>query len=269
MTDSAARPSTDASQPTPEGTAGSGDVRLVTFFQPFYNLLSDRMQGLEALARRRGPDGAAETPTAFFAEAQEAGRMRDLDLQILDDALAHLAQWHTRDARPELIVSVNLSGDLVGHDDFVADMTRALRRHQLGEDRLLVDITTDTFRRLVAADGASLDRLRLLQERGVTFCLDGFTAADLDILPAATSMPVDIIKLHPRQVDSSQAGRDGLAALARGVQDAGVPVVAAGVESIEELELVRELGFEWAQGFFLGAPVAADAALSFPTHLSR
>ncbi|WP_226346903.1 EAL domain-containing protein [Agilicoccus flavus] len=266
MTD---QPGSSPSPPVarPDTPAEARDDRLVTFFQPFYNLLTGRMQGLEALARRRSEtDGSTESPAGFFAEAQASGRMRDIDLRILDDALAHVARWSTQPEHAGLILSVNLSGDLVGHPSFVTDMTAALRRHGLPEDQLLVDITTETFRRVTSGDAEALTRLRRLQQRGVSFCLDGFTAADLDILPAALDVPVDIIKLLPRQL---AAGADQLAGLAKAVQQEGLPVVAAGVETSAQLALVRELGFEWVQGYLLGEPVEGDRALDYPAELDR
>ncbi len=246
--------------------AGAG---LVTYVQPFYNLQTDRMQGLEALARLRLADGRTESPAGFFADAQAAGQMRRIDLEILDGALAQTRAWRDSPDHPELIVSVNLSGDLVGDPSLVDDITAALTRHDVAPDRLLVDISTGTFRRLMRADGEALERLQLLQQRSVTFCLDGFTGEDLDTLDWALEVPVDIIKLQPHEVAGASHGDHRLRELAEAIQEAGLPVVAAGVETPQQLELVRELGVEWAQGFLLGEPAPADAALGFPARLER
>ena len=119
------------------------------------------------------------------------------------------------------------------------------------------------------ADGEALERLQLLQQRSVTFCLDGFTREDLDTLDWALEVPVDIIKLQPHEVAGASHGDHRLRELAEAIQEAGLPVVAAGVETPQQLELVRELGVEWAQGFLLGEPAPADAALGFPARLER
>ena len=63
---------------------------LVTHYQPFYNLSSGRLQGLEALARMDGGEGAAKTPAEFFAEAELSGRIREIDA----------ATWRRRSRRP-------------------------------------------------------------------------------------------------------------------------------------------------------------------------
>jgi len=256
---------TDTGEPRDAGDA------VVTYFQPFYNLRTGMLQGLEALARRERSDTSegGRLPAGLLAEAQERGRLREVDLQVVDDALARFAHLEVPAAptgvAPRLIVRVNVSADTIGHPYLVADVTGALERHGVAPDRLLVDIPTRLFRDLRAEDAApALERLHRLQELEISFCLDGFTAEDLDLLPAAAAVPVDIITLHPSVV----AGEAGpLAELARAVQDAGLPVVAAGVETAAQLATVRELGFEWAQGFLLGEPAPAGDTLSHPGSL--
>ncbi len=253
------------SLPAVDAMEGAGSpldlTAVVAYYQPFYNLQSGRLQGLEALARPRTQDGRGPLPAGFFAAAAEQGLMLAIDRQILHDALEHVALWHRADA-PELIISVNLSWDFVGHPGVVDEVTRPLERHGVEPDRLLVDVPVATFRRLLAADGIALGSLCRLQERAIAFCLDGFTAADLDVLERAAQVPVDIIKLHPRQLTAGALPE--LSALAQAIHDVEMPIVAAGIETADQLDLVRDLGFEWAQGFYLGEPVPAQDALSAP-----
>lgn len=250
---------------TEPGEAGDA---VIPFFQPFYNLQSDQLQGYEALARMPGTDGRPVLPAAFFAGAEDAGTMRDIDVRILDEALGHISRWRRAETAHGLILSVNLSRQAVGHPMIFTDVINALHRHGVPGDRLLIDITTDTFRRSVDDAEEALEWMRRLQHKEVTFCLDGFTAADLDLLPAATRVPIDIIKLHPAQVLGTAGSVEPLADVVRAIQEVDIPVVAAGVETREHLELVRSLGFEWAQGFLLGEPVSAEQALVHPATLS-
>ena len=69
--------------PAGPAKATPSEDRIVTYFQPFYNLRTDRLQGLEALARRVRIDGRMQSPSGFFADAAAEGRMRAIDLQIL------------------------------------------------------------------------------------------------------------------------------------------------------------------------------------------
>lgn len=255
----------------PDSTDGAGSkgehLRLVTYFQPFYNLRSDGLQGLEALARRSDVgNGRPSLPAAFLAEDEAAEKVREIDLWILDDALSHLARWYETKGRTELILSVNLSRHTVCHPDVVTDVTDILGRHGMPGERLLVDITVDTLRRLTSEADDARAHLAALRELGTTVCLDHFCAPDVDLLEAASAVPVDIIKLDPRELRTLT--EDELAGVAKAIQDLGLPAVASGVESQEQLDLARRLDFEWAQGFFLGEPVKAAHALRPPSWLS-
>lgn len=260
------RESTADMSDTTSGRVRNGD-RLVTYLQPFYNLSDDTLQGFEALVRHVRDDGTVGSAGQMLATAEATGEMHAIDLATLDDALAFKAQYRAAHPDHRSIVSVNLSWDVVSSPLLVMEVTGALRRHRVTGDRLLVDITAGIFRRLLDSDAKAFSRLGDLQTAEVTLCLDGFTSTDLDLLPAAAAVPVDIIKLHPSLVAGEK--RDELAVIAAAVQEVGLPIVAAGVESEDELDLVRDLGFEWAQGFHLGAPVAAERALELPLALHQ
>lgn len=189
---------------------------LVTHYQPFYNLSSGRLQGLEALARMDGGEGAAKTPAEFFAEAELSGRIREIEAAILEEALAQTAIWHRDQNRPELILSVNLSAQSVRDRLFVPVIVATVARHQMPGDRLLIDLTTSTFRELLHEGEAAFAGIRALQKREITFCLDSFTARDVDLLDRAVEVPVDIVKLHPALVGGDEAALTDVASCAGG-----------------------------------------------------
>lgn len=134
-------------------------VTVVTHFQPFYNLQTDSLQGVEALARVRSQD---PSQADYFSAARAAGDLRALDLAVLEDALSFIAEWNR--TRDKLILAVNLSWELVGDWAFVNDIRTALDRHGVPADRLLVDLSAQTFRRAMLDEGV-LERLQKLQVR--------------------------------------------------------------------------------------------------------
>ncbi|MDO5628756.1 MAG: EAL domain-containing protein [Mobilicoccus sp.] len=250
---------------TSETTAAPTDMGLVAFYQPFYNLMSGEMQGVEALARRRTP-GAATLPEGLTEESETAPEVspRDIDLFILEDALGRLARWSNDAGKENLKLSVNLSVEFTTHPDMIEDIVSALRRHGVTPDRLLVDLSVAVYRR--TTDNTEFPQhVRELQDAGFTTCLDGFTIDDLDVLELALLNRVDIVKLHPSQPGM---GEDMLRYVAERVHEQGVPIVAAGVETAEQLDLVRDLGCAWAQGYLIGEPVEGDEVLSAPAALS-
>ncbi|GAB97143.1 EAL domain-containing protein (putative c-di-GMP-specific phosphodiesterase class I) [Kineosphaera limosa] len=230
---------------------------LVTYFQPFYNLSTAGLQGFEALARARSNDDSRAPSPANPAVASPQTDLRELDLWILNDALPHLQDWRSEAGHEGLILSLNLSWEFVDHPNFAGDILDALYRHSVPGHRLLVDLPAQVFRRL-RPDGPRATQLRRLQEREITFCIDGFTGDDLDLLNCPLATSVDIVKAHPAQLTGP---REALEQIVTAVHDAGLPVVVAGVETPEHLALLRELEVEWAQGFLLGEPEEAARAL--------
>ncbi len=269
MTDPLARD--DSAPATQAGVTGAtelGGLHVVPYYQPFYNLRDGRLQGVEALARRRGAGTGAGLPPGFLADAGATGLIRAIDLCVLDKAVQDVAEWRSSGERPDLICSVNLSWDFVGHALFVSEVSSVLLRHRMPGDRLLVDVPTNSFRLLKDTDRTALGHLRELQQLEVAFCLDGFTAEDLDLLAEPLAVPVDIIKLQPGEISGADQAGERLAGLASAIQDRGLPVVATGVETPGQLGLVRELGFEWAQGFLLGVPASAADIRAYPSQLN-
>lgn len=249
-------------------TARTADASLVAFFQPFYNLSTGEMQGIEALARRRQPTTEQATlPAGLTGEEGETADIspRDIDLFILDDALGRLARWSSDPEWEQRKISVNLSVEFTTHPTMLDDILTALTRHGIGTERLLLDLSVDAYRR--TTDSLEFpEHVRALRDGGITTCLDGFTIDDLDVFELALLNRVDIVKLHPSQPGM---GEDMLRYVAERVHEQGVPLVAAGVETQEQLDLVRTLGFEWAQGYLIGVPVEGDDVLSAPTRLTR
>ncbi|MDO5627733.1 MAG: EAL domain-containing protein [Mobilicoccus sp.] len=239
--------------------------QVETFFQPFYNLRTRRLQGFEALARLRDADGRPQVPAAFFSSMG----MPDLDRQVLDASLAQLgARERAGHDLRDLVLSINLSVDFLSSRYVINDVLGALQSHSLPGHRVLVDLPTDDFR-TVQGESEVVANLRALQDHEIAVCIDSFTSGDLDLLEGAAAVPVDVIKLHPGVVEADdERGRDVFCRLADTVQEHGFPVVAAGVETEAELALAHEVGVEWVQGFLLGAPVEAQEAFDYPPELA-
>lgn len=254
--------SMSATRPAGADLAADG---LVAYFQPFYNLGTSALQGVEALARLAG-DAGASTPGPFFDAVRDSGRMAEVDRWILRQSVQQLSRLQQEADLRRLILSVNLSGEFVCSEGFHTEVLEELEAGGVAGDRLLVDISTATFRRLQGADSGAFARLVALQEQEVTFCLDGFTVDDLDLLPALTDARVDIVKLHPREI--AEGDSDRLSAIVTAVHDAGLPAVVAGIETPDQLRQATELGFGWAQGFLLGAPAPGDEVLASPRVLT-
>ncbi|HWM91892.1 MAG TPA: EAL domain-containing protein [Thermoanaerobaculia bacterium] len=227
---------------------------MVLFYQPIFDTKSLRIVGVETLLRWQHPERGLLGASEFLFVAEQSGISQELDLWALRAACAEVAAWRSEGAQVRL--SVNLSsrpyryaelGDLVG---------QVLAESGLAPEGLELEIA-ETLAMQNAE--ASLGVLRRLKELGVQVSIDDF-GTGYSSLAYLHDFPIDSLKIDEsfvRLLGTKQSGAGipaSMIALARGLN---VRVVAEGVETEEQLELLRELGCDEAQGYLLSPPLPA------------
>ncbi len=218
---------------------------LVAWYQPIVDLLSDRVIGVEALARWNHPERGLLSPEHFIDIAEASGLIRALGSQILHQACRAAAGW--RDAGHPLRVSVNAAAAQLSSADYVSEIEAALEEHGLDPDQLTIEITETAAMRVVD----SLDNLHRIRALGVHIALDDF-GTGYSSLSFLRELPVDTIKID-RSFVSGIATSPRDASIVEGViamADAlGFGVVAEGVEHASQAAALRLMGCRCAQGF--------------------
>jgi len=233
-----------------EGVLDRGELAL--FHQPIVHLADGEVVGHEVLLRWRHPTRGLLTPSAFLDLAEEAGHLVPIGWWTLDEACRLLAErgggtW----------VSVNLSIRQLHDRRLVERVTAALDRYGLAPRRLAFEVTE----RALAEGDELIDRLRALQGLGVRIAIDDF-GTGYSSLAALVGLPLDALKID----GSFVAGLDtaGGEVLVQAVIDLarslGLRTVAEGVEEPWQLESLRALGCDGAQGYLLGRPAAPAPA---------
>lgn len=221
-------------------------------YQPFVNLARGHVQGYEAFVRR-SRSGAESRPAAFLPAASGSDLICDLDTWVLRQATTQLADWHRSVGTADLIIAINLADEHVRQARVITDVFSTLAATGIEPDRLLVDVVCDE----TPTNADALTHLTILRRLGVCVCLDVCVLASGSAKDVAR-LPVDIVKLHPGCLDAAHAAPERVVRRVEALQDAGLPIVAGGIETAEQLEFARLLGCEWGQGFHLGAPLPAD-----------
>ena len=231
-----------------------GQLRLA--FQPVVNSATEDLVGFEALLRWSHPVRGLLAPTDFLPMAEASGLICGIGEWVVREACAEAAKWPTH-----LRLSINLSLAELEHGQLAATIAGALGASGLDPERLEVDLVesalladTETIRAVLAA----------LKTLGVRLALDDFGDGTASII-SLKSTPLDRLKIHPTLLraalpDGSRA-RSVVAAVAGLAETLGMGVTAEGVETLDELQLVRELGCSEIQGFLFGRPMTADEAL--------
>jgi len=234
---------------------------LELHFQPRIELASGRMSGVEALVRWEHPERGPVPPAEFVLLAEERGLIVQLGRWVLDAACRQIRRWRDAGLQPPRC-AINLSAHQLVSDALFDDVCHALQRHGLEGSAIELELTEA----VITAQHGRADALLLrLQGLGVHMAIDDF-GTGTSSLAMLHRLPAQALK-----VDRSFVGRlpegdalsvtRGAIALAHGL---GMRAVAEGVESAAQLQALKELGCDEAQGYLLGRPLPADA---FAAHL--
>ncbi len=229
-------------------------------YQPILSLLTGEVAGFEALVRWHHPERGVVSPAEFIPVAEETGLIVEIGRRVLRESCRQLSEWRALGlVGPAHYVSVNLSGKQFAQTGLAASVAEALADAALDPRCLRLEITESVVMSNAETACATLNGLRA---QGLGISIDDF-GTGYSSLSYLHRFPVDTLK-----VDRSFVGRMGegdedgeivrtIITLARNL---GMAVVAEGVETARQGDLLRGLGCEYAQGYFFSRPLDADAA---------
>jgi len=237
-------------------------------YQPIVSLSTNRVVGVEALARWHDRRRGDVSPALFIPAAEESGLIVLLGQQVLEASCAALGEWRQAGLATGLRVSVNVSANQL-HDPSFVDKTLAALESAAVDARSLVLEITET--RLLDNPEGAVQALERLRERGVRIALDDF-GTGYSSLSLLRSLPVDVLKIDRsfvRTLSEQESDRELVRAIVSLATSLGVQVVAEGVETPVQARWIRDLGCQLAQGYLYGRPMgAAEMAdlLNGPAH---
>jgi EAL domain-containing protein (putative c-di-GMP-specific phosphodiesterase class I) len=225
-------------------------------YQPVIDLAAYEIAGYEALLRWQHPTEGEVAPLDFIPLAEESGLIVPLGKWVLAEACRYGAMLQ-REMGREVGMAVNVSARQLQHPDFVGDVEAALSESGFPPHCLTLELTESV---LLASGEHTEQRLAALKEIGIFLALDDFGTgyASLSYLQR---FPVDIVKIDRSFTDTIDSGTADLVLL-KGIVDLGnalgLNLVAEGIQTPAQHEVVRGLGCHSAQGFYFGYP-RADA----------
>lgn len=234
--------------------------RIVAWFQPQVELASGRVCGAEALARWRDPELGDVDPEHFVALAESMGSVADLGATMLDHVCLALAAWQGGSAG-DLPIALNATAGEVADASWVGRVEAALDRYSIAGEQLRIEITESA---LVADVEAARSHMERLAARGVRFGVDDF-GSGYSSLQHLRNLPLHELKID-RALVAALPQDANAAAIVRAIVAMGqalqLAVVAEGVETAEQAELLRETGCTAAQGFYYALPTQPDDFVS-------
>ncbi|QKC86794.1 EAL domain-containing protein [Mesorhizobium sp. NZP2077] len=226
--------------------------QLSLAFQPFLDLGSDRIRGFEALLRWQHPTLGAIPPSEFISIAEETGLIHAIGHWAISAACLAAAQW-PRDLR----VSVNLSAVQLKNKSLLDGIAMVLSETGLEPKRLEVEITESV---LISDFEDAVSLLQSLSFLSVTVALDDF-GTGFSSLTYLRKLPLSRLKIDRSFVQDILTDADCAAIVRSLVQlahELRIEVTAEGVETPEQLDYLRRVGCDEAQGYLIGKPVGID-----------
>ncbi len=231
---------------------------LVVYYQPVVHVQTGGVLGYEALVRWRRSDGTLVPPDDFIPVAEQSDLICELDTWVLGRATHQLAAWNEQLGGSNLFIAVNVSGRHIVRPRLRDDVASALQASGVDPRQLVLEITETAL----VDDSLALTNLEELRRTGVSISIDDF-GSGYNSIARLEQLPVDIVKIDSRFVSRGGPSTNKLLKLiVQAAHAFGLPVVAEGVEHDYELEMLREIECESAQGYYLGRPLdPADIAI--------
>jgi diguanylate cyclase (GGDEF)-like protein/PAS domain S-box-containing protein len=227
---------------------------------------SGRMFGVEALIRWQHPERGLVYPNDFISQAEDSGQILPLGKWALETACMQLASWAKREETQHLSIAVNVSVRQFRHPEFVELVMMTIKDSGINANRLKLELTES----LLATDiDVTIAKMGMLKDAGVTLSIDDF-GIGYSALSYLKHMPLDQLKIDRIFVKDILTDPND-AAIARTIiglaQSLGLGVVAEGVETVAQRDLLIHFGCECYQGHLFCQALPIDALEEFMKQL--
>jgi diguanylate cyclase (GGDEF)-like protein/PAS domain S-box-containing protein len=233
---------------------------LSLHFQPQFRASDRRLLGFEALLRWHTELDGWIPPDQFIPLAEEAGLIHQIGDWVLDEACRQWRRWADQ-GHAHLRVAVNLSAYQLRDPALASRVVAHRERHRLPPDVLELELTESVA---MHDPQVSIQRMKTLKEQGVSWAVDDF-GTGYSSLAYLKTLPIERIKLDRTFVHDIERDSDDRVICAAAIQIAhalGLELVAEGVENEAQLQYLVAQGCDVMQGYHLGRPMPADAALA-------
>jgi len=236
-------------------------------YQPIVCLVTGRLMGFEALVRWQHPTRGFVSPVEFIPLAEETGLIVPLGEWVLQEACRRLAIWQEQFPHfSSLSLSVNLSGIQLKQLDLIDKIDRICKAAGVSGDRLKLEITESILMENAVAARAVLEKL---QAKRIRVCLDDF-GTGYSSLSYLHRLPINTLKVDRSFVSNLELDEKNfniVKAIITLAQSLGLDVIAEGVETLQQLDILRSLGCEYGQGYYFSRPLNDEAVMDFLTKM--
>lgn len=229
-------------------------------YQPIVSLETERLHGFEALVRWNHPRRGRISPAEFIPLAEETGLIVQLGFHVLRESCVRIRDWQDAfKSDPQLFVSVNISARQLIHPDLVEEISKVLSQTRVNPNCLKLELTESI---LLEHPEFSLQVLQQLRDLGLRICIDDF-GTGYSSLSYLHRLPANTLKIDRSFVSGLDQGTQQsqlVPTIINLAQILGMDVIAEGVESPNQYQILKGLGCDYAQGYLISRPLSAAKA---------
>ncbi len=234
--------------------------QFVIFYQPIYNLESCQLVGFEALIRWQHPKRGFIQPAEFIPFAQDSGLIITIDQWMLEQSTKQISTWKDKLPNTEnLKISVNLTEKLILSPDLVKNLKKILTDSNLEGECLRLEITENA---IMENTEAATQSIRNLQKLGIEVQLDDF-GTGYSSLTHLLKLPVNALKIDRsfvHQIGLRNGNTEIIQTIIGLSRDLNMKSFAEGIETEDQLEILRTMHCDFGQGFLFSIPLRAEEA---------
>jgi diguanylate cyclase (GGDEF)-like protein/PAS domain S-box-containing protein len=232
-------------------------------YQPIISLDTFNLSGFEALVRWKHPEHGSISPAEFIPVAEETGLIIQIGEWVLREACYQMQHWHEKfPGHTPLFLSVNLSVKQFNQPDLIEKIASIIRETGLAPQSLKLEITESAVSENIETVAEMMEQIRAI---GVELSMDDF-GTGYSSLSHLHRFPLDTLKIDRSFISLMQENDENMEIVRTIVglaQNLGMVLVAEGVETYDQITILRKLGCEYGQGYFFSKPIDTLDAASF------
>lgn len=232
------------------------DGQLYMNYQPKLNLKTGKIDKVEALIRWKHPELGFISPEIFISYAEQTGIIFDLTAWVIDTVLKQLSDWQKEAIFID--AAINISAQDISHPDFQMNLKKSTIKHQISPEYITLEVTE---RDLMQDEEQAIALLIELKAKGYTISVDDYGIGQSS-LAKLKQLPVDELKIDKSfitELNSSESDQIIVSSTISLGHRLGLSVVAEGLENNESLDILKTMGCDHIQGYFLSRPMTAEA----------
>jgi len=230
--------------------------QFLVYFQPQYNVLTDKIIGMEALVRWRHPDLGIIPPGKFLSIAHESGLILEIDKIVMHEAMRRFAQWY-RDSLEPGKLSLNLTMAQLNSKDFVSDLIDTMQKLDFQTHWLELEVLES---HIMSNPEESIQKLNALDKLGINIAIDDF-GTGYSSLSYLKKLPIKKLKIDRSFIMDIPHDEDDMA-ITKAIIALGtslnLKIIAEGVEEKSQKEFLIRNGCYFIQGYLYSKPIPAD-----------